>query len=310
MSDVARLFEHFIDPVDGIMCVAADASRDKVVSLAEPYGLRFPLFLDSTAPLIAQVESSGFAPASSRFGPFCDNITGMNWQLASGRIVRVGERVVKSTTGYDLFRFLLHTGGRFGRPLDYVLRLRPACAIAGTFVLTGPELRNAAMAVLADSWMHWFDSVDFVTAGNGTELLRIAVNCPEMEWPVFNEQLSAFARSRGLECTARNDAGAPLDGIPDAVIKTTPDRVLATAAGIMARAPGSRCVALCYPGVVHLHLPAGDTAPERISNLLAPLQAELDDLGGDWHSRHLPPREATEPEAGWLKVLEQEFNIP
>lgn len=304
MSD-DRLFHHFLDPVDGILCVSADAQMGDIVSQAGRHGLRFPLFLHSSAPLSAQVGGSTVSPASSRFGPFCDNITGMNWELSPGRIVRVGERVVKSTTGYDLFRFLLHTGGRFGRPMDYVLRLRPDCAVSGVFILIGKDVRNAAMAVIADCWMHWFDSIDFVTAGNRSELLRISVNCPEEEWPIFNGRLSAFAHARGLECEARKDAPPPLDGIPDLVIKTTPDRVIETAAAIAARAPESRCVALCYPGVIHLHVPDGGSA--RIAGLIAPLQAELDNLGGDWHSRHLPPRDTVGPETGWLEVLEQEF---
>jgi len=50
---------------------------------------------------------------------------GMNWRLPDGRIVRVGERVVKTTTGYDWFRFLLHTSHRFGHATDYASRLQP-----------------------------------------------------------------------------------------------------------------------------------------------------------------------------------------
>ena len=93
-------------------------------------------------------RASGFASASSRFGPYCDNIMGMNWKLRDGHVVRIGERVVKSTTGYDLLRFLLNSDGRFGEPVDFVLRLRPDCGTSGVFTLR-PEMTRSS-AVVAD----------------------------------------------------------------------------------------------------------------------------------------------------------------
>ena len=132
-----RLFEPFIDATDGVLCLPAGSDEAEIERLAGLHGLRFPLLHDRGAPLCDQVAASPFAPASSRFGPYCDNITGMNWELPDGRRVRIGERVVKSTTGYDLLRFLLGTVGRYGRPVDYVLRLRPACEESQTFFLRG-----------------------------------------------------------------------------------------------------------------------------------------------------------------------------
>ena len=90
----------------------AESSAADIRARIGKHPLRFPLILDLHATLEEQVAASGFAPASSRFGPYCDNIMGMNWQLPAGRIVRIGERVVKSTTGYDWFRFLLPGDGR------------------------------------------------------------------------------------------------------------------------------------------------------------------------------------------------------
>ena len=107
-----RLFEPFMDAVDGILCVPATSTAGRVNDEAVSHGLRFPLFVDRQAPLSQQVAASPYAPASSRFGPYCDNITGMNWEMADGRRVRIGERVVTSTTGYDLFRFVLGSGER------------------------------------------------------------------------------------------------------------------------------------------------------------------------------------------------------
>jgi hypothetical protein len=109
-----RLFEPFFDSIDGVMCGPATITAADIEPIRISNGFRFPLFLDREQPLCDQVAASGFASSSSRFGPYCDNILGMNWKLPGGRIVRIGERVVKSTTGYDLLRFLLQSRGRFG----------------------------------------------------------------------------------------------------------------------------------------------------------------------------------------------------
>lgn len=200
-----RLFEPFFDSIDGVMCGPATMTAANVGAVAGTHGFRFPLILDQNATLREQVASSGFAPASSRFGPYCDNIIGMNWKLPSGRIVRIGERVVKSTTGYDLLRFLLHSTGRFGEPVDYVLRLRPDCGTRGIFLLTGgyEAVSQASAALLATCWIHWFDAVDVLIDGgpDGTRdtcRLRVALNCPAHEWPVYENFLTSFAKTHAL----------------------------------------------------------------------------------------------------------------
>ena len=95
----SRCFAPFLDPIDGVLCLPATATAADIQSQARAYKLRFPLLIDLHATLREQVDATGYAPASSRFGPYCDNIVGMNWKLPGGRLVRVGERVVKTTTG-------------------------------------------------------------------------------------------------------------------------------------------------------------------------------------------------------------------
>ena len=130
-------FVPFLDAVDGTICCSADVTAEELRAQCQPHRLRYPFVLDSRASLKDQVAASGFGPASSRFGPLCDNIMGMNWRLPDRRIVRVGERVVKSTTGYDLLRFFLNSDRRFGEPVDFVLRLRPASETTSLFWING-----------------------------------------------------------------------------------------------------------------------------------------------------------------------------
>ena len=302
-----RLFEPFIDATDGVLCLPSGSDAAEIEREAALHGLRFPLVVDESARLCDQVAASPFAPASSRFGPYCDNITGMNWELPDGRRVRVGERVVKSTTGYDLLRFLLGTTGRYGGPVDYVLRLRPACDVVQTFFLRGDlsPLRMAAAEILQTSWIHWFDSMDFLAAQGCGPLLRIAVNCPPGEGDAYVDFLSKMAEKHRLSLD--HSPGLPLDGCPDLVIKTSPALVLDTALRL-AEHPGTKCVALCCCGVVHLFL--ADPGPEAILLLARPLEKELYAIGGDWSSRHVRTNAPASPEADWILTLRKEWGLP
>jgi len=318
-TNAARLFEPFFDSIDGTMCGPATMTAADLEALRTSHGFRFPLILDQQMPLCEQIAASGFASASSRFGPYCDNIMGMNWKLPSGRIVRIGERVVKSTTGYDLLRFLLHSSGQFGEPVDFVLRLRPDCGTSGVFSLNGSfdAVSKAAAALLATCWIHWFDAVDVVFASAAEPCqLRIALNCPADEWAVYHEFLSSFAKTHDLSLASDSTASLSPDGCPDFMLKTTPDQVVGLAREI-SRHNAIRCVALCYNGVVHGYLSSGTrescdrtltNPPTRIvTSIIERYSKTLHEIGGDWQSRHVPRHAPIGMEAEWLKLLEQEF---
>jgi FAD/FMN-containing dehydrogenase len=86
----APLFTEFLDPVDMIGCFKADASLESINTSLDGHGLRFPMVLDPGRSLSEHVAISEYAPASARFGPYVDNVLGMNWELPTGRVVRIG----------------------------------------------------------------------------------------------------------------------------------------------------------------------------------------------------------------------------
>ena len=304
----SRCFVPFLDLIDGVLCLPATATAADIQAQASAHQLRFPLLIDNTATLRDQVDATGFAPASSRFGPFCDNIVGMNWKLPNGHIVRIGERVVKTTTGYDLFRFLLGSGRRFGEPVDYVLRLRPNCGVTSVHTLSGPAVTEAIPRLLANCWMHWFDSIDYLVESNDPlGRLRIVVNCPADECRVFESYLSDFAKTCALSFESDPGAAAPTDGCPDFVFKTSPEHVIRLAREV-AEAGGVRCVVLCYNGVVNGYIDNAADRVDRITALAKRFAPRLQSIGGDWQSRHLPAEAPTPLEAGWIFHLEQESN--
>jgi len=311
-----RCFDPFLDPVDGILCIAADATDADIRQQAAPHGLRYPFVLDENSTLQAQVRASGFAPASSRFGPVCDNIVGMNWRLPSGRIMRFGERVVKTTTGYDLFRFLLATqqtsgpNNPFGEPVDFVVRLRIDSGMTCVGEMSGPNqaVDTAIPRLMQSCWMHWFDAVDLVVSnGRLAGRLRIVVNCPQHEWEVIDAFLSSFATDHGLHWAADPTRSNPMDGCPDLVLKTTPVHVVKLARDVTQSA-GVHCVALCAPGVVHVYAARHTELDcDWLSEIVAPHASLLDEHGGEWYSRHMMSPHRSDEEQDWLAVLEQEF---
>ena len=304
-----RLFTPFFDKVDGIICVPVTTTAAALQQQIEPYGLRYPLIIDHVASLREQVHSSEYAPASSRFGQFCDNIVGMNWQLPTGQVVRIGERVVKSTTGYDLLRFLQQSDQRFGQPLDFVLRLRPHTGINGIIHLTGScqVVTLALPELLRSCWMNWFDSVDVLIGQDvDTLTIRVAINTPTEEWSVYEAMLAVFARDHGLTLSADRQAPPPVDGIPDFALKTTPDHAIALAMDLSTRYR-TRCVVLCYNGVVHGYLPSTENAAPQVQTIVDQVATSLHASGGDWRSRHLPRPTAQGVEATWLDILTKEF---
>lgn len=304
----SRCFTPFLDEIDGILCLPATATAADIDAQAAWHNLRYPLLIDSTATLREQVDATGYAPASSRFGPFCDNIVGMNWKLPNGHVVRIGERVVKTTTGYDVFRFLLSSGNRFGEPIDYVIRLRPDCGPTNVCWLMGTydAISRAVPLLLKNNWMHWFDSIDLLMEGT-TCRLRIVVNCPTAEYPLVDAFLSSFAIGQSLTLNSECDVAAPLDGCPDFVFKSSPEYEIALTRELAAN--GVRCVTLCYNGVVHGYLPEASSKVDRIRELIARHANQLQSIGGDWQSRHLPQAAPSALEADWIHRLVQEANI-
>jgi hypothetical protein len=197
--------------------------------------------------------------------------------------------------------------------------LRPDSGKSGVFSLRGPyaAVSQAAASVLATCWIHWFDAVDVLFDG-GTEnkpsrdsqtcLLRISLNCPTEEWPVYEQFLKSFSVASGLAMTS--DTTAPLlpDGCPDFALKTTPDRAIKLAHEITAHEDSIKCIALCYNGVVHGYLnPSASNPQSRITNIIQRHLQALHEVGGDWQSRHIPHEAPADVEAKWLKLLEQEF---
>lgn len=309
VDDQSRIFAPFFDPIDGILFVPAHAAARDVESRIGDHRLRFPLFLDREASLADQILSSSHAPASSRFGPFCDHVVGMNWILPNGRVVRLGERVAKTTTGYDLFRFFLNAGQRFGRPRDLVLRLRPKTDLTMVTHFEGSlqQIRAAAAELLTTCWLHWLDAIDLIAADSKLQL-RIQTHCPAHEWSVFESWFGKLARAHHLSLDSMAVEHLLTDGLPDVVVKTTPDQVAELTTSIE-KTFGARCVGMCYPAVIHVFAKNASQITSLWEDIDSRYRARLHLEGGDVHSRHRSLVAPAGVESTWINTFLQEAGI-
>ena len=303
-TDPERLFTPFFDPIDATLFLPADAPSADISLHTKGRPLRFPLILDPHASLIDHLRSADHTPASFRFGPFCDNLLGMNWILPDGRDVRIGERVVKSTTGYDWFRFLLHTNNRFGRPSAFILRLRPDALhwIEAHFDGDPMAVRSLIPFLLQSGWMHWWDSVDLLLEGARTRC-RVVVNCPSHESSLFTQELERVANRTATHLALTYPDSPPMDGLPDFSIKTTADAAPALAQQLTSTSVST--VVSTYCGTILGY----SRSPDSIQELLAPLDHQIRSDGGHWSSRHLPSPPPSPAEQAWIQSITHTLDL-
>ena len=300
-----RLFAPFLDPIDMVMCRPATTRLEQVNEEAARHGLRFPLVCDPAASLQAHVAAADYAPGSARFGPYVDNILGMNWELPSGTVVRVGERVIKSTTGYDLLRFLLHSGSRFGRARDYVLRLRPSGGKTASVLLRGDDnaLERAHGAILLSPWVHWLDVVDLLFTRESGVALEISADCATGEVDLYYDFFTQLGRKSDGAVLAPTESRR--QALPALSLKTTVTEAPRMAQDLVRNHGGSARV-LCVNGVVHYHPP-----PELHSlpdTTLRNLAQQCTVNGGHVYGLWAKDAPSGLQETAWAKALETAWN--
>jgi len=305
MAREQRLFAPFLDAVDMVMCCPVETSLEQVNEAAARHGLRFPLVCDPAASLQEHVTAADYAPGSARFGPYVDNILGMNWELPSGTVVRVGERVIKSTTGYDLLRFLLHSGSRFGRAHDYVLRLRPAGGKTARVVLRGDDevIERAREAILHSPWVHWLDVVDLFFTRESGVALEISADCAPGEVDLYYDFFTQLGRKSDGAVLAPTDSRR--QALPAFSLKTTVTEAPRMARELVRNHGGSARV-LCFNGVIHYHPPPElHSLPDTtLLNLTQQCTVKGGHVSGLWAKETL----LAPQEAAWANELETAWN--
>jgi glycolate oxidase FAD binding subunit len=133
-----------------------------------------PMCVDAGATLGGTVASGLSGPGRFRFGGLRDFILGVRFVDGTGRLLRMGGKVVKNAAGFDLPKFFVGSLGRFGVLAEITFKVFPQRVAIRTLRLAvdGTEAAsNIAVQAASSRWEP--DAIDCLPDGK-TVCLRLA----------------------------------------------------------------------------------------------------------------------------------------
>jgi D-lactate dehydrogenase (cytochrome) len=122
--------------------------KDLNAALAR-YGLFFPPDPGANATIGGMLANNAAGIRTVRYGATKDNVLKMQVALADGRLIDVGSRSVKQSSGYDLLHLFVGSEGTLGIITEAVLRLVPVPALMSAVVAAFPDIESAVETVVA-----------------------------------------------------------------------------------------------------------------------------------------------------------------
>jgi glycolate oxidase FAD binding subunit len=179
-----------------------------------------PMLLNQGATLGGTVAAGLSGPGRFRFGGLRDFILGVRFVDGTGRLLRMGGKVVKNAAGFDLPKFFAGSLGRFGVLAEITFKVFPRPPSSIVLRLAARTL-DEAVKILTDgaNSRFEFDALDLAPAEKGV-LARLAGPAAALDamtheiftvWP--GERLSAAAAESlwsGLREFRWSDPDAPL----------------------------------------------------------------------------------------------------
>lgn len=166
------------DPSEFTFTAAAGTPiREIAATLAErgQYLPFDPMLVDAGATLGGTVASGVSGPGRFRYGGLRDFILGVRFVDGTGRLLRMGGKVVKNAAGFDLPKFFVGSLGRFGVLTEITFKVFPRPPVSRTLRLSGgPEVLTEA----ANSRFE-FDALD-VAPGESGVLARLCGPAPAL----------------------------------------------------------------------------------------------------------------------------------
>ena len=180
--------------------LAGTPVRDLAAAIAEcgQYLPFDPMLTGAGATLGGTVASGVSGPGRFRFGGLRDFILGVQFVDSTGRLLRMGGKVVKNAAGFDLPKFFVGSLGRFGVLAEITFKVFPRPTSRLTLMLEAktPEVATTILTRAASArWeieaLDWLPDARFVAirlAGPTVALDKIAEEILK-RWP--GERLSS-----------------------------------------------------------------------------------------------------------------------
>ncbi|MHB8577989.1 MAG: FAD-binding oxidoreductase [Dehalococcoidia bacterium] len=140
-----------IDTANAVAVVQPGVVTGDLQAQVERVGLFYPpdpaSLLQST--IGGNVACNAGGPRCLKYGVTKDYVIGMTVVLADGRLLKLGGKLVKNVTGYQLMQLFVGSEGTLGIITEIVLRLRPLPRCRGTAAAYFGTLDDASRAVAA-----------------------------------------------------------------------------------------------------------------------------------------------------------------
>lgn len=113
------------------------------------YGLFFPPDPGANASIGGMLANNAAGIRTVKYGASKDNVLKMQVVLADGRIIEVGSRSIKQSSGYDLLHLFVGSEGTLGIITQATLKLVPIPQHMSAMVVAFQNVENAIQAVVA-----------------------------------------------------------------------------------------------------------------------------------------------------------------
>jgi D-lactate dehydrogenase (cytochrome) len=113
------------------------------------YGLFFAPDPGANASVGGMLANNAAGIRTVKYGASKDNVLRMQVALADGRLIQVGSRSVKQSSGYDLLHLFVGSEGTLGIITEATLKLLPIPAYMGAVVAGFPSVESAVETVVA-----------------------------------------------------------------------------------------------------------------------------------------------------------------
>ncbi|HEX7116580.1 MAG TPA: FAD-linked oxidase C-terminal domain-containing protein [Steroidobacter sp.] len=147
--DLSRMDQVLAIHAEDADCVVQPGiTREKLNSYLRDTGLFFPVDPGANASIGGMASTRASGTTTIRYGAMNRNVLALEVVRADGRVIRVGTRAAKSSTGYDLVRLMIGSEGTLGIITELTLRLYgiPEATVAAT--CSFPTLRGAVDTVV------------------------------------------------------------------------------------------------------------------------------------------------------------------